>query len=65
MPFAVKPYVSEATRFLQELKSQRPELESEQKAGRAMLWDRPQDSQLRAGFDAARVRQKAYVYGID
>ena len=65
MPFAVKPYVSEATRFLQELKSQRPELESEQKAGRALLWDRPQDSQLSAGFKAARVPQKAYVYGID
>ena len=65
MPLAVKPYVSEATRFLQELKSQHPELEAEQKRGRGLLWDRPQDPQLRAGFDAARVRQKAYVYGID
>ena len=65
MPFAVKPYVSEATRFLQELKSQHPELEAEQKRGRALLWDRPQDAQLRAGYDAARVPQKGYVYGID
>lgn len=65
MPFAVKPYVSEATRFLQELKSQRPELEAEQKQGRGLLWDRQQDPELRAAFSAARVRQKAYVYGID
>ncbi len=65
MPFAVKPYVSEATRFLQELKSQHPELEEAQKSGRARLWDRPQDADLHAAFDAARVPQKAYVYGID
>ncbi|MDE2119493.1 MAG: DUF3460 family protein [Betaproteobacteria bacterium] len=65
MPFAVKPYVSEATRFLQELKSQRPEREAEQKQGRGLLWDRQQDPELRAAFSAARVRQKAYVYGID
>ncbi len=65
MPFAVKPYVSEATRFLQELKSQHPELEAEQKRGRALLWDRPQDAELCAGYDAARVPQKGYVYGID
>ena len=65
MPFAVKPYVSEATRFLQELKSQRPELEAEQKKGRGIWWDHQQDAELRSGFDSARVRQKAYVYGID
>ena len=65
MPFAVKPYVSEATRFLQELKSQRPELEAEQKKGRSIWWDHPQDADLHDGFDSARVRQKAYVYGID
>ncbi|NNM63418.1 MAG: DUF3460 family protein [Burkholderiales bacterium] len=63
MPFAVKPYVSEATRFIQSLKVENPELEAEQKHGRALLWDRPQDSQLREAFDAAEVPQKPYVYG--
>lgn len=65
MPFLVKPYYSEATRFLQDLKAQRPELEASQKQGRALLWDRPQDPELRAAFDRARVPQKPYVYGID
>lgn len=65
MPFAVKPYVSEVTRFLRDLKAQRPELETAQKQGRSLLWDRPQDLDLRAAFDRARVPQKPYVYGID
>ena len=65
MPLAVKPYVSEATRFLQELKAQHPDMEARQKQGRALLWDRQQDAELRAAFDAARVRQKPYVYGVD
>ncbi|MHB1668709.1 MAG: DUF3460 family protein [Thiomonas sp.] len=65
MPFAVKPYVSEATRFIQSLKVQNPELEAKQKQGRALLWDKPQDPQLREAFDAAEVPQKPYVYGSE
>ncbi|MDE2128269.1 MAG: DUF3460 family protein [Betaproteobacteria bacterium] len=65
MPLVVKPYVSEATRFLQSLKVQNPELETGQKQGRALLWDKPQDAELRAAFDAAHVPQKPYVYGQD
>ncbi len=65
MPLAVKPYVSEATRFLQDLKAQHPDLEARQKQGRALLWDRPQDPDLRDAFDAGQVRQKPYVYGVD
>ena len=52
MPLVVKPYVSEATRFIQSLKVQNPELEARQKQGRALLWDKPQDAQLRADLDA-------------
>lgn len=65
MPFVVKPYVSEATRFIQSLKVQNPALEAEQKQGRALLWDKPQDAQLREAFDAAAVPQKPYVYGSE
>ncbi len=65
MPLAVKPYVSEVTSFLQDLKARNPELEAQQKAGRARLWDRPQDAELREAFDSARVAQKPYVYGTD
>ncbi|OIQ71785.1 hypothetical protein GALL_465950 [mine drainage metagenome] len=65
MPLAVKPYVSEVTSFLQDLKARNPELEAQQKNGRARLWDREQDAELRARFDAGQVPQKPYVYGTE
>ncbi|WP_298292813.1 DUF3460 family protein [Thiomonas sp.] len=63
MPRKVKPYVSEVTQFLQDLKHSDPQLETRQQQGRARLWDRPQDRELAQAFAAARVPQKAYVYG--
>ena len=65
MPLNVKPYVSEVTRFIQELKTRDPDLESKQKEGRARLWDKPQDAELAQAFKAGRVRQKPYVYGSE
>lgn len=65
MPLFWKPYKSEATQFIDQLKAQRPTLEAEQRAGRALLWDREQDRAAQAGFDAARVPQKPYVYQTD
>jgi len=55
-------YESDATRFLKELKQSRPHLEEEQRKGRAIWWDKPQDASTQAGFKAARVPQKPYVY---
>lgn len=55
-------YASEATRFIDELKASQPQLDAEQRAGRALLWDRPVDRDAQREFDAARVRQQAYVY---
>ena len=37
-------------------------LEAEQRAGRGLLWDRPQDREAEAEFKAARVAQQPYVY---
>ena len=34
------PYESDFTRFLRELKRQRPQLEEEQRKGRAIWWDK-------------------------
>lgn len=62
MPLFWKPYQSEATQFINELKAKKPTLEAEQRAGRALLWDREQDRQAQAEFQAARVAQGAYVY---
>jgi Protein of unknown function (DUF3460) len=62
MPLFWKPYKSEVTSFIEELKAKKPTLEKEQRAGRALLWDRPQDRQAQAEWTEARVAQQAYVY---
>jgi len=60
--FARKPYKSEATSFIEELKAKRPTLEAEQRAGRARLWDRAQDREATADWGDADVPQQPYVY---
>jgi hypothetical protein len=62
MPFFWKPYTSDVTRFIEQLKAERPTLEAEQRAGRALLWDRAIDRSAEAGYEAAKVRQQPYVY---
>ena len=62
MHFFWKPYTSDVTRFIDGLKAARPALESEQRAGRALLWDRPLDRQALADWKDARMPQQAYVY---
>ena len=37
MPLFWKPYTSDVTQFIAELKAQKPTLEAEQRAGRALL----------------------------
>jgi hypothetical protein len=49
--------------FIDDLKATRPQLEAQQRAGRALLWDKSVDRGLQSEWQAARVRQKAYVYG--
>lgn len=60
--FARPHYESDATQFLNELKRQRPELEEQQRQGRALLWDKEIDRELAADMAAGRVPQKPYVY---
>lgn len=55
-------YTSEITDFLETLKQSRPGLEARQRAGRALLWDKPLDLELQEGYRQARVPQKPYVY---
>ncbi len=55
-------YESDTTQFLRELKAKNPEIEKEQKKGRALWWDHPQDEQTRSKNAESRVRQSAYVY---
>ncbi len=55
-------YRSEATQFLDQLKEARPELDGQQRQGRALLWDRNIDRGLQAELRAGRVAQPGYVY---
>lgn len=55
-------YVSDITRFLEDLKKQRPGLEQRQQQGRALLWDKEIDLDAQQAYRAARVPQKPYVY---
>ena len=62
MPLFWKPYTSDVTQFISELKARKPTLDDEQRAGRALLWDRDIDRQAQAESRAARVPQQPYVY---
>ncbi|MDC8784308.1 DUF3460 family protein [Roseateles koreensis] len=62
MPLFWKAYKSEASNFIDALKAQRPTLEQEQLAGRALLWDKSVDRSAQADYRAARVAQQPYVY---
>ena len=50
MPLFWQPYKSDISQ------------EQEQRAGRALLWDKPIDPEWQAEFQAAKVPQQAYVY---
>ena len=58
-------YQSETTQFIDQLKAHKPELEGQQRAGRALLWDKPVDRSAWAEYREAQVPQKPYVYQTD
>ncbi|MFT3956636.1 MAG: DUF3460 family protein [Piscinibacter sp.] len=62
MPLFWKPYTSDVTSFIEQLKAARPTLEQEQQAGRALLWDKRVDRDAQAEYSDARVPQQPYVY---
>ena len=62
MPLFWKKYESDVTKFIDELKAKKPTLEAEQRAGRALLWDRAIDRQAQAEWREAEVPQQPYVY---
>ena len=56
-------YESEITLFVKELKKKNPQLEEQQREGRALLWDKaPLDLDQSKRTDDSRVDQQAYVY---
>ncbi len=56
-------YESDITKFLTQLKKERPTLDEEQRKGRALLWDRPaQDLEVTRTQQESRLPMKAYPY---
>ena len=62
MPLFWKPYKSDVTAFIEELRAKKPTLEAEQRAGRALLWDKRIDLEAEAEYNEANVPQQPYVY---
>jgi hypothetical protein len=55
-------YQSEVTQFIERLKNQKPDLEAQQRAGRALLWDKHVNREAWTEWRQAQVPQKPYVY---
>jgi len=55
-------YKSDTTQFIEQLKQTKPALESEQRRGLSLLWNKIVDRDAWAGYRRARVAQKPYVY---
>jgi hypothetical protein len=55
-------YRSDATQFIDQLKTEKPALESEQRKGRELLWDKSLDRAALKSYKEASVPQRPYVY---
>ena len=55
-------YESEITLFLKQLKQEKPHLEKNQMAGRALLWDKVLDEERLRENQQSRIPQSPYVY---
>lgn len=63
MNFFRRPdYQSETTQFITQLKADKPALESQQLAGRALLWDKSINRSEASDITLGRVSQTSYVY---
>ena len=58
-------YRSDVTQFIEQLKTEKPDLEAQQRAGRSIWWDKHIDREAQQEWMAAKVPQKPYVYADD
>ena len=58
-------YESEHTKFMREWMAKHHEEREEQKKGRALWWDKPQETQTTREFAEARLPAKAYPYATE
>lgn len=55
-------YESEHTKFMREFLEKNPQQVEEQKKGRALWWDKPQELETQRRSKESKVPQKAYYY---
>jgi hypothetical protein len=55
-------YNSDATQLIEQLKTDKPDLDARQRAGMALLWDKHVDREAWSEWRQADVPQKPYVY---
>ena len=56
-------YVSDHTKLISELLARKPEIETEQRVGRDIWWDKlPSEVEAQREMNQGRVPQKGYVY---
>ncbi|MFT0532660.1 DUF3460 family protein [Castellaniella hirudinis] len=55
-------HTSELTQFLTQYKTDHPDTEARQRAGRFRLWDKDLNPEQQDGFRASKVAQDPYVY---
>ena len=55
-------YHSDIMQFIDQLKVAKPDLEAEQRKGRALLWDQSIDRNALKDQHSGQVAQKPYVY---
>ena len=58
-------YESEHTKFMREWMAKHAEERGVQKKGRALWWDKPQETQTTREFAEARLPSKAYPYATE
>jgi hypothetical protein len=57
-------YVSDHTKWIDELMEKNPGWAADQKAGRALWWDKKQDAAALARQNDSKVPQKPYPYDV-
>ena len=55
-------YESDITLFLRDLKEKNPQIDRQQREGRAIFWDRDVDPDLYKRFGESALAQPGYVY---
>ena len=58
-------YTSDITNLIDQLKAEKPDLETNQRAGRALYWDKVVNREAWSEWRKADVAQKPYVYQND